>query len=198
VSSPIWQPTSSETRLTEFQRELEQRAGRQFGTYAALHRFSIDEPEVFWQMVWDYTGVLAERPADRVLTGQGFQDARWFPGSRLNFAENLLRYRDDQIALVGLLEDESRTTLTYAELYEQAGQLAAALKARGIEPGDRVASYLPTGASKPIWRSAPSAAARTSSPASCWAIRMRPSTGARSRPEGSAWPWRSGTMRVSQ
>ena len=143
MSTPIWRPEATEARLTAFQRALEARTGRRFASYAELHEFSIREPETFWQMVWEHTEVVAETPAEQVLLGDDFASARWFPGSRLNFAENLLRYRDDQIALIGLLEDERRATLTYAELYDRAGQLAAALQAQGIEPGDRVAGYLP-------------------------------------------------------
>ena len=143
MSTPIWQPATTDTRLTAFQRALEARTGQRFATYAELHEFSIRAPETFWQMVWEYTGVVAETPAEQVLLGDDFASARWFPGSRLNFAGNLLRYRDDQIALIGLLEDERRATLTYAELYDQAGRLAAALQAQGIKPGDRIAGYLP-------------------------------------------------------
>ncbi len=145
MSTPIWQPQTTETRLTEFQRLLEAKSGQTFESYAELHAFSIGEPETFWQAVWDYTGIQASRAAETVRTGNGFEDTRWFPGSRLNFAENLLRYRDDQVALIGLLEDQHRYTLTYAELYRQAGELAAALKAEGIAPGDRVAGFLPNG-----------------------------------------------------
>ena len=59
MSTPIWQPGTAETRLTEFQRALEGKAGRSFADYAALHEFSVAEPEVFWQAVWDFTGVVA-------------------------------------------------------------------------------------------------------------------------------------------
>ena len=72
-----------------------------------------------------------------------FPGARWFPGARLSFAENLLRYRDDQVALVSLLENGTRRELTYAELYLKVAQLAAALKAQGVQVGDRVAGFMP-------------------------------------------------------
>ena len=143
MSSPVWQPEPSTTRLTGFQQALEARTRRRFADYEGLHTFSVQQPDIFWQMVWDYTEVQATTPAECVLLGERFDNAKWFPGSRLNFAENLLRYRDDQTALIALLEDERRTTLSYAELHDQAGRLAAALKARGVEPGDRVAGYLP-------------------------------------------------------
>ena len=69
MSDPIWQPATTDTRLTEFQRALEARTGQSFATYAELHEFSIREPEPFWRMVWEYTQVVAETPAKQVLLG---------------------------------------------------------------------------------------------------------------------------------
>ena len=72
-----------------------------------------------------------------------FPGAKWFPDARLNFAENLLRYRDDKIALVSRMEDGRRSEISYAELYGQVAKLAAALKAEGVVAGDRVAGFMP-------------------------------------------------------
>jgi acetoacetyl-CoA synthetase len=144
---PLWTPPEArihDSNLRRYQDRLEANLGRSFTDYAALHSWSIDEPEAFWQSVWDDGGVRASQAAAAVLRdGDRFPGARWFDGARLNFAENLLRRRDAAPALVQRLEDGSRRELSYAELYRRVAGLAAALRSDGVGPGDRVAGYLP-------------------------------------------------------
>ena len=117
-----------------------------FDDYDALHAWSTDERGAFWQRVWDYCGVVASAAAtDALIEAGGFHGARWFPGARLNFAENLLRRRDGATAIVAACEDRTRRTLTYAELHQATARLAAELRERGVRPGDRVAAWLPNG-----------------------------------------------------
>ena len=117
-----------------------------FDDYDALHAWSTDERGAFWQRVWDYCGVVASATATDALIETGdFHGARWFPGARLNFAENLLRRRDGATAIVAACEDRTRRTLTYAELHQATARLAAELRERGVRPGDRVAAWLPNG-----------------------------------------------------
>ena len=123
--------------------------------FSALYRWSVERPESFWPEVWRFCGVVAdERPGkdpwDDVVLGldrMGPPDPelgpRWFVGARLNFAENLLRYRDEREALVFWNERGRGRTLTYRELADQVGMVAAALERQGIGPGDRVAGFLP-------------------------------------------------------
>ena len=114
--------------------------------YDALHAWSIDERGAFWQRVWDYCRVVASATATDPLIEEGdFHSARWFPGARLNFAENLLRRRDAATAIVATCEDGTRRTLSYAELHRATARLAAELRERGVRPGDRVAAWLPNG-----------------------------------------------------
>jgi len=141
---PLWSPTGEITRLSEFRQALAAGQGVPLPDYEALHAFSVAEPEVFWRAVWEFTGVLGSEPSDRILeSGTEFTDTRWFPDGTLNFAENLLRCRDDRTALIGVTEAGARRALTYAELHREAGRLASAMHAFGIRPGDRVAGYLP-------------------------------------------------------
>jgi len=140
---PLWQPSKARianSQLTAFESGLPQT----FENYAALHQWSIDHPEDFWAHVWKFCGVVYSKPYTDVLqNSQEFPGAIWFADSQLNFAENLLRYQDDKIALIGVLENGQRYTLSYQELYSEVQKLASSLRAHGIKQGDRVAGLMP-------------------------------------------------------
>jgi acetoacetyl-CoA synthetase len=144
---PLWQPSPARVAAAEvssFTRAVEARWGLTLRDYRALHRWSVEQPEQFWTAVWDFCGVIAVRRGARVLVGgEHMPAARWFPEARLNYAQNLLRRRDDAEALVFWGEDRVKRRLTYAELFRAVAQLAAALRAEGVRPGDRVAAILP-------------------------------------------------------
>ena len=143
MATPLMTPApdaAAHCRMADFMR----RAG--FDNYNALHAWSVEERGAFWQMVWDDCGVIASATVTDPLVEPGdFHSARWFEGARLNFAENLLRRRDDAVAVLAVGEAGGRRTLTYAELYRATARLAAELRARGVGPGDRVAGWLPNG-----------------------------------------------------
>src|SRR5690606_15982504 len=145
--TPLWQPSperAAQANLTAFMRGVNARYGTRFTDYDALYRWSIEQPEAFWTSVWDFCDIKAAHRGERVLVdGDKMPGARWFPDARLNFAENLLRRRDDTDALVFWGENRVKRRLSHAELYRQVAALAAALRARGVRPGDRVAAYLP-------------------------------------------------------
>ncbi|MDQ3224327.1 MAG: AMP-binding protein, partial [Gemmatimonadota bacterium] len=129
--------------------------GGQVTDFASLYRWSVERPEEFWPEVWTGCGVVAEeRPGrlpwdevgvglDRMAPPDPVLGPRWFPGARLNFAENLLRYGDDRPALVFWNERGRQRTLTYRQLRAEVASVAGALRSHGIEPGDRVAGFLP-------------------------------------------------------
>jgi acetoacetyl-CoA synthetase len=143
----MWEPSAeriAQANLTAFMREVRERRGVRASDYRELHAWSIREPEQFWSDVWSYTGVIADRASDAVLLhADRMPGAKWFPDASLNFAENLLRRRDDAIAIVFRGEDRAHSTLTYSDLYDQVGRLAQALRSEGVVAGDRVAGYLP-------------------------------------------------------
>ena len=147
MTSPLWTPSAeriANARLTAFSAFVGARTQRKFAGFDALYRWSVEQPEAFWSAVWDFCGVVASERGEVVLGDrEKFPGAKWFPGARLNFAENLLRYRDEQVALVSLLENGSRRQISYAELYLKVAQLAAALRAGGVGVGDRVAGFMP-------------------------------------------------------
>ena len=147
ISQPLWQPsvkTINATNMLSFIHQLERELGFVFKDYQQLHQWSVDQPQQFWQQIWLYSDIRASQPADQVLTdGDHFLGAKWFKGARLNYAENALRNRSDKIALISRLENGSRTTLSYAELYQQVAECAAALRQYGVVSGDRVAGFMP-------------------------------------------------------
>ncbi|MBY4677278.1 acetoacetate--CoA ligase [Marinobacterium arenosum] len=147
MAVPIWRPSEqrcAQANISDFIRQVNQRHNSRIGDYTELHRWSIDNPEAFWSMIWDYGQVRATEKGTRVLVdGDRMPGARWFPDARLNFAENLLRHRDDRTALVFRNEAGQRKRLSYAELYLQVAQLASALRKAGVDEGDRVAGFVP-------------------------------------------------------
>ena len=112
--------------------------------YDALYDWSVAHIPEFWEAVWKFVGVTHSEPYSSVLEDPTMPGAKWFQGARLNFAENLLRYRDDRPALVSVREGgDVAARLTYAELYDQVARVAAFLRQAGVTAGDRVAGYLP-------------------------------------------------------
>jgi len=111
--------------------------------YRDLHRYSIENPAEFWRAVWEFCEIVGYAGNEVVIDPDKMPGAKWFPGARLNFAENLLRYRDDQSAILFKSETGDSAELSYRELYTAVAQTASALKAAGVETGDRVAGYMP-------------------------------------------------------
>jgi acetoacetyl-CoA synthetase len=147
MTAPLWQPSAervARANLTAFAAAVESEQAIRLPDYAALHRWSVNEPEAFWSAVWDFCGVIAERRGERVLVhGERMPGAAWFPEARLNFAENLLRHRDDAPALIFQGEERVRRTLTHAQLHDAVSRLRGCLRGWGVGRGDRVAGYLP-------------------------------------------------------
>src|SRR5690349_4868968 len=104
MSAPLWRPSAEQiaaANLTAFTRFVNDRYSAGLADYPSLYRWSIERPESFWQAVWDFCGVAASQKSDRaVVDFDRMPGARWFPDARLNFAENMLRFRDDRQALI--------------------------------------------------------------------------------------------------
>jgi acetoacetyl-CoA synthetase len=148
MSELLWSPSPARIAaepITAFMEAAETVGGPAAGAgYAALHRWSVEAPEAFWSLLWDFAGVRASERGTVILEdGERFPGARWFPGAQLNYAENLLRRDDDRTAVIGLLEDGRRRTLTHGELFNEVSRLAAALRDAGVRAGDRVAGFMP-------------------------------------------------------
>ncbi len=144
---PLWSPSQerkSGANITRFIEHLNRTHHLSIESYHQLYDWSVTELSDFWAAIWEFAALKASRTYDVVLEdATAFPGAKWFPGARLNFAENLLRFRDDQPALIFRGETRKRASMTYAELYRSVGRLAQSLRALGVTAGDRVAGYMP-------------------------------------------------------
>ncbi len=143
----LWSPSPARMADSNLRRFIDCIAARRdlpTGDYAALHRWSLERPDAFWFEVAHFADVKAEWAAAPVLeNGDQMPGARWFPGARLNYAENLLHYRDDHPALIAYNERGQRRVLSYRQLCAEVARIASGLKEIGIQPGDRVVGFLP-------------------------------------------------------
>jgi acetoacetyl-CoA synthetase len=130
--------------MTRFITFANSRYGTSFTCYDELYRWSVSDIPGFWAAIWEFCGVRASRGYDRVADDlDKMPGTRWFPGARLNFAENLLRCRDGRTAVIFKGEGMETRRLSYGELYERVVRLAGALREAGVTAGDRVAGYMP-------------------------------------------------------
>ncbi|MFW6284278.1 MAG: acetoacetate--CoA ligase [Desulfosalsimonas sp.] len=147
MSKLLWQPSEQrvrQTRMYRFMTYVNERYNKDFSCYDHLYQWSVTDIADFWSAVWDFLEIRASVPYDQVIDDvTQMPGAKWFPGARLNFAENLLQYRDDKTALVFQGEDRAPVYWSYAQLYAEAARLAASMKELGVGPGHRVAGYMP-------------------------------------------------------
>jgi acetoacetyl-CoA synthetase len=147
MDQPLWRPSQARidnANLTHFMRAVDQDWNVNVDDYDRLHRFSVEQPEKFWQSLKDFAGISAETWGLTTLAhARAMPGARFFPDGRLNYAENLLRRRDDADAIVFWGEEQMRRRLSFFDLYDEVSRLVQAMAAAGIGPGDRVAALLP-------------------------------------------------------
>jgi acetoacetyl-CoA synthetase len=143
----LWQPTDAQVKASNmfrFMQTVNERCGQNFTTYDQLYRWSVDNIPEFWAVMWDFAGIQASAPYEKVVDDpMKMPGAQWFPGAKLNFAENLLRYRDDRLAVIFKGEAQEPIRMTYAELYDEVARLAKSLRAVGVQTGDRVVGFVP-------------------------------------------------------
>jgi acetoacetyl-CoA synthetase len=147
MTQPLWQPSRerlAQANMTAFARAVAAEHGAGLEDYERLRAWSVERSDLFWPALWRFAGVRSSRAWDEVLVdGDRMPGARWFTGARLNFAENLLRWRDDRPAIIAWSEDGRRRALSHADIHAAVARLARALEADGVGVGDRVAAVMP-------------------------------------------------------
>ncbi|NOX47191.1 MAG: acetoacetate--CoA ligase [Chlorobi bacterium] len=143
----LWKPTKEHienTQMYEFIDRISEKYNLPDKEYSTLHKWSIENTNLFWAEIWDYCGIKSSKPYDVVVDNPKLMPgAKWFKGTRLNFAENLLGRNDGHKAIIFRGEDSVKRELTYSELYEQVRRAAAGLKRLGVKKDDRVAAFMP-------------------------------------------------------
>ena len=147
MSKLLWEPTSErkqQANMTRYMDFLERQYGMKCTSYQELYNWSVTNIPDFWASVWDFLEIKASKGYENVVDDLNrFPGTEWFVGARLNFAENLLRYRDDHTAFIFRGESQKSASLSYATLYDTVARLARSLRDMGLRPGDRVAAYMP-------------------------------------------------------
>jgi acetoacetyl-CoA synthetase len=143
----LWRPDDSRiagARVTAFRHRANRDHNLELADHAALHTWSVANSAAFWRLVWDFCGVVGDGPGEPVLEHpERMPGARWFPSSRLNYAENLLQGPDAAAAICFRGETGATRRLTFGELRRAVARVAAGLVAEGVGPGDRVAGFVP-------------------------------------------------------
>ncbi len=130
--------------MTHFIEYVNNRYDLSIENYFQLHKWSITNIGDFWATLWEYTDIIASHEYEKVvINSDKFFDVEWFPGARINFAENLLRHRDNRLALIFRGETEQREEMSHIELYDMVARLAKSLRNIGVGVGDFVAAYQP-------------------------------------------------------
>lgn len=143
---PLWTPNEQQIESCNMKRFMcfaGEKTGIEFEDYNQLWQWSVDDSTRFWSLLWDFCQVIGDKGERILLDGENIEQAQWFPDARLNFAQNLLRERSDQTAILFRAEDKQARELSFNQLYQQVSAVAAWLKQQGVKKGDRVAAYLP-------------------------------------------------------
>ncbi len=146
MKKPLWKPTKKRlenSNMFAFYRYIEKKTGKRIKSYDDAYKWSINNIRDFWKSIWDLSGLIYSKPYNKILSSEKMPGAEWFAGAKLNFAENLLRFRDDHIAIISSREGKPNVILTYAELYDKVAKCAKGLKNLGVRKGDRIAGFVP-------------------------------------------------------
>ncbi len=143
----LWEPSEKqikESNMYRFMTFINETYNQSFSEFSSLYDWSVENISEFWAAFWEFADIVHSKPYDQVIDDVSkMPGAKWFSGAELNFAENLLRYRDDQVAIIFKGEGQPSTRMAYAQLYDEVARLAKSLRDLGIQPGDRVVGFMP-------------------------------------------------------
>ncbi len=145
MKHPIWTPSEERIRssnMFKYLQYVESITNKKFNGYDELYQWSISDTEKFWESIWKISDLKYSKKYKTILTNPVMPGAKWFEGSKLNFAENLLRYRDDKNAIISSREESPTIRITYSELYDLVAKCSNRLKEFGIKEGDRVVGFV--------------------------------------------------------
>jgi acetoacetyl-CoA synthetase len=145
MSKILWKPKNiEETHFSRFIDQINSKHNTDLKTYNDLHNWSVDNISDFWEATLGYTEIIYSGHYDAVINQTNIKPGiKWFSGLSLNFAENLLKHRDDRPAIISKIEDHSAKTISYRQLFKEVEKLASSLRELGLKKGDRVAGFLP-------------------------------------------------------
>ena len=145
MKKPIWVPSAERvhhSNMSAFMRYVEQITERPIGSYDKLYDWSVSDIEEFWKSIWIVAGVIHSKSYRNILSERVMPRAKWFEGAELNFAENLLKFKDQHTAIISSREDKPDIRISYSELYNYVASCAEGLKELGVKKGDRVAGFI--------------------------------------------------------
>ena len=142
---PLWKPSNSnDSALYKFAKSVNSKFNVNLSSYEELWQWSTENLEQFWRYWWIQSNIVTSKdPIETLISADSFEKEEWFPDAKLNFAENLLRYKDAETAIIFRNENGSREIITYEQLFQIAGTVAAGLKKLGVKKGDRIAAVMP-------------------------------------------------------
>jgi len=147
TSKKLWEPkpeNAASSNMAAFLKHVDVKRGLGLKDYDDLYSWSVTEIAQLWEDLWEFFGVISSQPFTSVIDDPNkMPGAKWFEGARLNFAENLLRFRDDRTALVFKGEGRTSVKMTYAQLYDEVARIAKSLRDMGVVAGDRIAGFMP-------------------------------------------------------
>ena len=141
----LWKPKQVEnTQMAKFMETVNTAYSLKLKTYADLFDWSVQKSPDFWEQIWQKANIIHSKPYTQIVDDvKKMPGAKWFSGARLNFAENLLTFRDDKIAIQFQGEGQNLRSLSYKELFDEVERLAHSLREMGVKKGDRVAGFIP-------------------------------------------------------
>ena len=144
MSKILWKhKISKKSHVSKFIDIINRKNNLQIGKYEDLYEWSISNPNQFWEETWKYSNIISSSDYHEIVDDiTKMPGAKWFSGAKLNFAENLLRFRDDRPAIHYKAENSKIRTITYKSLYNSVEALSFSLRSIGVKKGDRVAGYI--------------------------------------------------------
>ncbi len=143
----LWEPSEDwikNAEVTRFIELINKEYIQNISTGKELYEWSVEKIEDFWDAMWKFSGIISSQPYEKVVEDLNvYPGTKWFPKARLNFAENMLRFKDDKLAFIFQGETKVSKKMTYAELNKVVARLAKSLREMGVKVGDRVVSYIP-------------------------------------------------------